>query len=256
MNLLFLDFETQSDDPTTTNATEVGASMFLFDGEKHHQRERLSQLIYDPSYPPQTEQIVDLTGITDEMLQMDGKAPLHVFTHLCAMVAEADYVLAHNKTFDQGVYESVGSRLIPALPQPKKGWICTIQDVPYDKKYKCKKLAHLCYDHKIIVHPDTLHRAINDVDLMAQLITTQYDFHKILKYWETPWVCLFLNGVKGPWEDNGVSNKMAKKLGYSWETPWGTDLKFPKRWVKRLKEDQLQEEKARTPAPFTLSRQT
>lgn len=253
MKLVVLDFETQGDDPTFHKPTEVGA--VLWDTEEEAFTERLSQLIYEPSYEPQTEEIVEITGITDEMLKEKGLSRETVFMNLLSpLVEEADYVLAHNKAFDQTVYETTCRAIGRDIRKPKGGWICTIQDVPYPKKYKCKKLSHLAYDHGVIVDPATLHRAIHDVELLAELILTRYDFNDILAYYQLPWAILFLNGVKGPWEDNGVTNAQAKKLGYSWERPWGTDLTFQKRWVKRIKEDQILAEKAKLPPHFSLTK--
>lgn len=257
MKLLFLDFETQGADAETTNPTEVGAVLFTLSPELVAVRHKaLSRLIWDKSYPPQTEEIVEITGITDEVLKEGGEPAPKVFAELNTLMEESDYVLAHNRAFDQTVYESTCKRLDLPLVTPKKGWICTIQDVPYQKKFKCKKLSHLAYDHGILVHPGTLHRAINDVELLARLILEKYNIKDIIAYRDMPWVNVFLNGVRPPWEDQGVTNVQAKKLGYSWETPWGTDLKFPKRWVKRLKEDQLQLEKMKTPPHFSLTRST
>lgn len=260
MKLLFLDFETQSDDPQTTNPTEVGALLVerrVRQGEPDEfviTRE-LSQLIYDPSYPSQTAEIVELTGITDEMLNNGGLPPAAVFAWIHAMVEEADYVLAHNAAFDRGVYEATARRVRMDIAKPKKGWLCTIQDIPWAKKYKCKKLAHLAYDHGYMVDPSTLHRALDDVKLLSELVLrrSHMSLDQIIAYKETPWAYLRAV-VPAPWEDGGVGTGQAKKLGYGWEKIFGTDLVFPKKWVKRVKETEIEAEKAR--CPFKLMRLT
>lgn len=260
MNLLFLDFETQGEDPRTTNPTEVGAVVvYVGPGEDpnrvYMEGNHLSSLIYEGHYPPQTPEIVELTGITDRMLRDEGVGPRDVFTELLyPLVERSDYCIAHNAAFDRGIYEAVSHRLHLTPPQPKRGWICTVMDVPYPKKYKCKKLSHLAYDHGVMVDPKTLHRALDDVRLLSRFLLSRYPIETVIAYRDTPWVVLALNGVKPPWEDGGVSNTQAKKLKYSWEKPWGTELNFPKRWVKRVKETQIEEEKALMPPHFTLTK--
>lgn len=256
MKLLVLDFETQSDDPATTNATEIGAALINLPdpSSASHTVERLfSQLIYDESYPPQTQEIVDITGITDEMLTKGGVAPLAVFEALSALVSSADYCVAHNAAFDRGVYEACAKRLGLAVAMPGNGWICTVQDVPWPKKYKCKKLSHLAYDHGIMVDPATLHRAINDVELLVKLLLGKYRMSDVIAYRDMPWAYLRAV-VEPPWVDGGVSTGQAKKLGFSWEKIWGCEVVYPKGWVCRVKEDQLEAMKAK--CPFKLMRFT
>lgn len=252
MKLLFLDFETQSDDALNTNPTEVGAFGVTRTKEvrlpdTYMPWEQVSQLIYDPSYPPQTDEIVELTGITDDMLKRYGKPPREVLPSLGDLIAEADYVLAHNRKFDQVVYEATCQRLGIEVKKPKVAWICTIEDVPWAKKYRCKQLAHLAFDHGIQFDRDSLHRALDDVKLLFNLITTCHmTFDQIIEYRNIPWVFIFLNGVAAPWKDGGISNAQAKKLKFGWKKAPGTDgPEFEGRWVKRVKETQVNEEKAK-----------
>lgn len=258
MKLLFIDYETQSDDAKTTNPTEVGCLLVSRryrenEPDEYVVLEEFSQIIYDESYPPQTQEIVDLTGITDEMLKEKGRPAKEVFsTKISPLVAQAQIVMAHNRAFDQTVYESTCSRLGLDPAQPSQGWLCTIQDIPWPKKFKCKKQSHLAYDHGILVHPDTLHRALDDVKLLFSLVTQCHiPFEAILEYWRTPWAILRAN-VQGPWQDGGVGTGQAKKLGYSWEKIFGTDLVFPKMWVKRVRETEIEKEKQQ--APFKITR--
>lgn len=259
MKLLFIDFETQGDDPKTTRPTEVGA-LLIERGEPtgyvtektglrdYHFRiiRRFQELIYDPAtYTPQTQEIIDITGITDDMLKAEGKAPAVVFPTLGQLIEQADYVLAHNREFDQGVYEATCLRLALTPAKPKQRWICTWKDVPYAKKYRCKRLSHLAYDHGVIVPPEELHRAINDVELLARLITTKYDLDEIIKYANTPE--LYLRAmVPPPWEDGGAGRDQAKKHGFRWQDP-GDGRVFEKFWVKKIRETELPELKAIVP---------
>ncbi len=251
MNLLFLDFETQSDDPANTNITEIGATPVILGQPKGLS---YSQLIYEPNYPSQTQEIVELTGITDEILEKEGIFISRGLLHLYELISAADYVLAHNLMFDKTVYSSTCLRHSLPIAQPKKGWICTVNDIKYPKKYKCKRLSHLAFDHGVIVDRSKLHRASGDTELLAELILTKYDFMEIIKYWETPWVFLKAD-IPGPWVgnggDGGIGKSQATKLGYVWEKIWGTDITFPKCWVKRCKETEIEQEKL---APFKIKR--
>jgi hypothetical protein len=50
-----------------------------------------------------------------------------------------------------------------------------------------------------------------------------------------------------------VGKAQAQKIGYSWQTARGTDGPvFDKCWVKRVKENEIEAEKAR--APFKITR--
>lgn len=263
MKLLFLDFETQSDDPATTNVTEIGAILIETSHSKldpetalakeweksggYQELERYSQLVYHADYPPQTEEIVSITGITDQMLQKDGISPPQAFPPLLKMVPKADYILAHNERFDHGVFNAQCRRL--GLDSFTPTWICTWQDVPYPKKYRCKRLSHLAYDHGIVKDASTLHRAINDVELLAELILTKYKMADILAYKNIPWAYICAK-IPAPWEDNKVGVNQAKKLSFRWQEP-SEGMFFEKKWVKRIKETDIEEEKAKCPFPIT-----
>ena len=84
IRILGLDFETQNADPKTTNPTEVGAALYEVDIEQNTWKKLFgfSQFIYEPHYPPQSQKIVELTGITDEILMSQGKPRKEVFERL------------------------------------------------------------------------------------------------------------------------------------------------------------------------------
>lgn len=252
LKILGLDFETNSDDAKTCAVTEVGAILmervlhelghYVFCG-----RQKLSQLVWQKGYPEQSQKIIEITGITDAMLQEGGKPVRGVFQdELFPLMEQADYILAHNKAFDQTVLESVCKRI--GLTPPKRRWICTLTEVPYPEKYRCKQLSHLALDHKLSMDTRELHRAVNDVELMLELICTKYQFDDILAYADMPWVYLQIHTTP-PWEDGGKTTDEAKKLGYYWQTDkrWNdANLVFNKCWVKRVKLDQLEKEKSST----------
>src|SRR5690606_18285085 len=105
-----------------------------------------NQLCYEPEYPAQTEKIVRLTGITDEMLKASGKPRKEVIAkHIVPMMAEADIVLAHNEPFDRGVLESTSKLFEIALPE--REWLCTLRNFPWKEGLTCHKLGHLGWEH-------------------------------------------------------------------------------------------------------------
>ena len=246
MLLLGIDFETQDDKPTTTNVTEVGASLWgcPSDGsgniqEKHFTKiEGFSELIYDKAYPPQTEKILEITGITDQMLSEKG-LPIHdVFVNqLLPLVHKADVIFAHKTAFDKTIFYAQCKKI--GLVPPERTWICTLTEFNWPKKLTCHKLSHLAYEHSIYVDPATLHRAENDCDLMMKLITEKYNIKDIISYAAEPWVYLKAD-CAGPWVDGGVQTGIAKGLGFGWERCKGTDSPtWPKKWVGRWKEREI-----------------
>lgn len=247
--VLGLDFETQDADAKTTRATEVGAALYeaaeLKNGRLELQKiEGFSALMYEPDYPAQSEKIIELTGITDEMLKRDGRPRKEVFeTKLLPLMANADIVLAHKTAFDRTVFEATCGLLDLSFPKDKE-WICTLTNFPWPKRLTCHKLSHLAYEHGIMVDPRTLHRAEQDVDLMMRTVN-EYDFRDVLAYAREPFVYLKAD-ILGPWVgrggDGGVQKEIATGLGFSWESVKGTDFpKWPKTWVGRVKKSKLEE---------------
>jgi DNA polymerase III epsilon subunit-like protein len=261
MKMLFVDFETQSDEPSNTNITEIGAALVEMEARENeppvfHFRDQLETLVYDPAYPPQTDEIVELTGITDARLKAEGILPAVALSKLSPMVAQADVAIAHNKGFDQVVYESSSKRVGLAPVTPPRGWLCTVSEVPYAKKYKCKKLSHLAFDHGMLVDQSQLHRALYDVRLLAYLVTLHYNIHELLAYRDEPWVYLQIQ-IPPPWigrgGDGGIGKAHAVKLGYSWEKARGTETPvFSKCWVKRVKAKAVETEKALAQYPVVV----
>ena len=249
LNVLGVDFETQSSDAVTTNVTEIGAVLEEIswrDGQEGlPARKRLATfgtLVFDPgTYPPQTPEIVEITGITDEMLRSgEGVMTPHAaFSALAHMVEQADLCMAHNKIFDETVYNSQ-VRLL-ALNPPQREWLCSYQEIPYPKKFRCKQLSHLALDHGVAMDGRTLHRAVNDVELMFDLVLNNYHLRDLLEYSREPWVILRAD-ILPPWKDGGKGKDQATGLGYAWETPRGTNQKYEKLWVKRVKKKEVEVE--------------
>lgn len=262
MLVLGIDFETQDADAKTTRITEVGAVLYQYHpGTKDEQFRKVavvSEFCYEEDYPPQSEQIVELTGITDEMLKTQGRPRKEVLERdLLRIFGKADIVVAHKTAFDKTVLDSTCKLF--GIELPEKEWLCTLSNFPWPKKFTCHKLSHLAYDHSILVDPATLHRAVNDVDLMMRLIS-KYDFDEILAYARAPWVYLKAD-ILGPWAgkggDNGVQKAIATSLGFAYEKCKGTDSpSWPKTWVARVKAGQVEhilETVRNSKSPFRVS---
>lgn len=241
-----IDFETQHDDATTTPVTEVGLRLLKITNlGEYSLGESYSSLVYHPEYPPQTPEIVELTGITDEMLKAQGRPPREVFEGLMPYIGRADLVVAYNKKFDETVCRSVTTRL--QLTLPEKRWLCLMDEVPYPKKFRCRKLSHLAFDHGYPVDRGKLHRALDDVDLMLQFVFQHYPIEEVLKYADEPWAIVSAQ-IPPPWTDGGVGKAQASKRGYGWEKPRGDDSKtYSKQWVKRIKVSAVPTETAEAP---------
>lgn len=255
VTVLGVDFETQSKEAATTNVTEIGAVLEEVSWPGPHPgakvsvdmptRKRLATfgtLVFDRGkYTPQTPEIVEITGITDAMLEAESgvMTPKAAFEALMHMVEKADFIMAHNKIFDETVYNSQ-VRLLGICP-PERPWICSYQEVPYPPKYRCKQLSHIALDHRVPMDHRDLHRAVNDVELMLDLVLGNYHLEDVLAYAMEPWVVLRAD-ILPPWKDGGKGKDQATQLGYAWETPRGTTDKYEKFWVKRVKQNKVEEE--------------
>ena len=240
IRILGLDFETQDADPKTTNPTEVGAALYEVDIAQNTWKKLFgfSHFIYEPHYPPQSQKIIELTGITDEILMSQGKPRKEVFERLLLpLVNQADIVMCHKTAFDWTLFVETCKRV--ELTPPVKELLCTLTNFPWPGKYTCHKLGHLAWEHGIDVKAADLHRAENDVDLMVQLVASKYKIKDVLAYARSPWVYLKAD-ILGPWAgkggDGGVQKGIASGLGFSFESVKGTDFpKWPKTWVTRVK---------------------
>lgn len=261
MKLTGVDFETQGDDAATTNVTEIGAIQVDWfppgtfvpipgeaacDDEAYRILDQYSTLVKDPDYPPQPEEIVELTGITDEMLAQDGKPRAEAFPTLVKMIAESDYAVAHNKNFDEVVFKSTCKALglaIPATP-----WLCSMTDIEYPLRFRCRQLPHLCFDHGIMMDTTKNHRALYDVQHMMFLLA-KYPLLDVIKYASESWVyfqAIFPPPFGATATEGLVGKTKAQKLGYGWEKARGDTREFPKYWVKRVKERHVEQERKKT----------
>jgi len=231
MKILGIDFETTGLDPQKDRITEVG--LVLWDSESKQPVRITGFLVKTPT--PVSAEISRLTGITNELLRDYGVDPIPAMKSIVALVAQADFMCAHNGTeFDKLFLEAELQRRgadIRTLP-----WIDTRTDLPKEAYQlgKSASLRYLATDHGFL-YP--AHRAVDDVLAMLRILA-MYDINETIKRAQTPNV-----NVRAvvSFDDR----LQAKERGYYWKP----ELKL---WVKPLKLDEVEAEKEAAPFPVVL----
>jgi DNA polymerase III epsilon subunit-like protein len=256
MIVCFYDTETNGLDPRVSLPTEVAAVKFQYNSLVKPQWELVSEFsafIWDESYPPQTPEIVELTGITDGLLKEQGAPPALVFAEMVPYLMGVDIIVAHNAQFDRSFFEAALKR--HGLLEPQFEWLCTKTNFDWPKKYSCHRLTHLALEHFIEFKMRDMHRATADCKLLQQLVAL-YDFDKALAYSREPFQ--FVVALpKPPWEDGGAQVAFVKSLGFQWEkVQWAqSKLTFYKKWVHYAKVSKIPgiiEKIAKSESPFEV----
>jgi len=158
---LIVDVETTGLDAATDRIIEFGAVPFDFDseGRVYTVHEPLSYF-EDPERPIPTK-VVELTGITDDMVRghrIDDEA-VHT------AIAQTQLVIAHNADFDRKFLE----RRFPDFAS--KHWACSLTEVPWDAfGIGGRKLEYLLFKGCGEFH--TGHRATDDCLATLHVLVT------------------------------------------------------------------------------------
>lgn len=220
-----IDFETQGFNAATDAPTEVGIVAF---NDKFEELYSLNFLIKSPLTIPQTQEIIEITNITDEMIS-GGTPESEVVAQIYTCLKEAKAIFAYNAPFDMSFLNEMLRRneapLLDVLV------VDVMRDIQYPSRLTCKKLSHLAYDHGIIVNSGELHRAVADVRLMIKLLA-KYNLWEAMANAREPKVQLRIK-TPAPWIDK-QGNEYAKAQGYR----FNPDNKF---WVKQVRESQVEE---------------
>lgn len=253
MNLL-IDFEATGLDTKKERIIEIGA-MVVDDSWNPVPDRQLSVLVWESGYPALIDEVVKVTNITQDDLNTNSITPREAFEQLAKIIdSDIKHIVAFNRGYDEPLFReemfrnemTMNHQMNWLLSSP---WLCAMVDVETNYLYKSWRLAHLALEYGVTVNPKLLHRAINDVELMRQMLqaagTTP---QRMYEYQQSPWVYVRAL-VKKPWEDNGASTALAKARGYNWEQCKGdeTQRKFDKAWVKRVKQKDVAKEET---APF------
>lgn len=219
------DFETQGFNPETDAPTEIG--MIKFD-ENFQEVQSLNLFIRSPLTKPQTQEILELTGITDEMIN-GGVDEGEALKQICEFISDGKVFFAYNSPFDAAFMRALFSRNGMGF----NGFTVDAQrDIDYPAKYKCRKLSHLAFDHGIYPEEGTqAHRAVTDVRLMIKLMS-KYDIQKAIANAKEPKVQLRIK-TPPPWEDK-LGNEYAKANGYRFVP----ETKF---WCKEVRESEVEQ---------------
>lgn len=225
MRLLGVDFETTGLDLQNDYIIEVGA--VLWDTEKKTPVHLYSSLIQREEVKELKPEIIELTGITMDMIHLVGEYAGKVFDTLLGLIELADYCVAHNaKAFDKPMFDNQLKRNFK--PIPEKYWLDTRTDVPYPKNITTRNLKYLLADHGII-NPFS-HRALTDAMCMMTLLS-KYDINEVIEISKTP--TLLVRALV-----SYEFRQMAKDQSYHWNQK--TQM-----WTKNLKSNQLESEIAR-----------
>jgi len=243
VRLLGLDFETSGFDPKVDRIIEVGA--VLWDSDKKAPLSIHSNLVGDADYPLLSDEIIQVTGITNDMLNEFGRSitdPLLLLDGICNR-HKVSYIVAHNgQNFDRHfLLEELKRTGLDKICPTIMGlpWLDTLYDIPFEKAPDSRKLNHLALDHNFM-NPFK-HRAVFDA-LTCLMVLSNYSLEDVATYSKEPWIVV---RALVSFDDR----QLAKDKKYSWEKLG--DGAYPKMWVKKIKENAL--EKEQTESKFKLA---
>lgn len=177
---------------------------------------------------PLTQEIIDLTGITMDMLEGQNLD----FGKMEAILEKTDFVVAHNAAFDRPFTHDLSNTF------SEKKWACSMSNVSWREiGFESLKLTHLASDLGFYFEP---HQA--DKDCLAGLaVLAQTDesgesyFHKMITTAEKD--SITFRAEYAPFEAKDI----LKKRGYSWKD--GSDGGI-KGWETVISIDMADDERA------------
>lgn len=204
-----------------------------------------SYYIYEPCYgeEPSPPEVVDIHGIPNEWLRKWGRPLDSVVSVLGSALRDfdVDFIVAHNgENFDRpfllrqmellcGPYTASTER-VESTP-----WLDTKADIEYPPRFKSTALTSVAAELGFL-NPFP-HAALMDVCTMLKVLD-QFNFDAVVTRSKTPWVTVRAVVTYDNREE-------AKKRRYSWEK-LGEET-YPKSWVKRIKENEVERETAEAP---------
>lgn len=201
-----LDVETTGLNQAEDSIIEIGIRQFLFNrntGEIIALGKSYGSF-QDPGKPLSAE-IINLTGITDEMLtgqEID-------WNKVQALLEESSVIIAHNARFDRPFLDR------KAKISTEKIWACSLKQIDWTKKgFTSSKLELLNIYHGFFTDS---HRAINDVDALLYLLSLPEEQNN------RPYLCELLANARRPMSQvvaTGApfeSKDQLKNRAYSWD---------------------------------------
>lgn len=203
---LILDVETTGLSHADDVIIELAIRQFLFNKNTGEvlKLEKSYSSFQDPQRPLR-EEIIQLTGITDEMLvnqSIDWKAVEEIFE-------SSQIIIAHNARFDRPFIEKNLKKSVDKI------WGCSLKQIDWAAKgFFSSKLELLNIYHGFFVDA---HRAINDVDALLYLLSLSSDertntyLSEIISNARRPTVQIIASS--SPFE----TKDLLKIRGYNWD---------------------------------------
>ena len=240
MQVFILDFEATDKDAAKARPLELYVA--ILDPDTKRVVNSFHALMLGPDYPPISQEILDLTGITLQELADNSVTPKRAFENFLSLVQKDDVLVAHNAhDYDKVLFETECRR--QAITPPAVIWVDTRYDIPYTMRNQCRILSHLALEHGVPVDMSKLHRAKADVDLLVQIIAL-YDFNVVYAL-ATEKKLIIQADVSFEKKD------LAKDLKYRWQEPC-KGLFFAKKWVKQIRESELNNERMAASFPVKV----
>jgi DNA polymerase-3 subunit epsilon len=223
MYILGLDFETTGLAESQDIVTEIGA--VIWDWEAKRPVLISNELVKIPEGVRLNKVVVEMNGITEDLLGKFGEEPVEAFKKLNEFGKKADYVMAHNADFDRRFYSSSITRCKLEDELSRKLWIDSSTDVEYPFRIKTRRLVFLAAEHNFLC--PYAHRAVFDVLTMFKVVQ-DYDINEIVRSAAEQKYELVADVL---FEDKN----RAKERGFSWDST-------QRLWVKTVKESKLKGE--------------
>ena len=162
---------------------EIGAVLWSF--RRNAPIQIFSHLIDEEDRLPVSEELRELTGIDEQMLQLWGlkkKDIAEKLRELVTIMDRADYLMAHGAHhYDKPMLGALYERF--ALEMPRKIWIDSSDDIEFSKTIKHRSLSALEYAHGFI-NPFP-HRALTDTLSMLK-VASEYSLDRMARLAESP----------------------------------------------------------------------
>lgn len=211
MKLLIIDTETTGLCPADSTVIELGA--VLFDVELRSVICQISFLL-----PTLTNEAEFVNRIQPELTMRVPDLTSPMAASFWAMVAEADYAVAHNSAFDRQWFG--GQSSLPSMPLQ---WVCSMEDIqwPLNTKRGRASVMSLCVDYGVPVWQ--AHRALTDCIYLAEVMKREPQLEQLIENALLPRHVYVSNlGYE--------QRQHCKDAGFTWNNL------VPKMWAKKLTE--------------------
>lgn len=237
MKLLSLDIETTGLDIETCEIIEIGYT--LHDTDTGSMAPVLIKSDFVLPKNPLTEEITDITGITDVILQKYGIQIDEALLNFVNFMNEfsPDFIVGQNIIdYDAPIMRRY-LPLIKEAPLDKKTFIIDTKiDLPFKREPKNKSLTFMAADIAKFVNPFA-HRAVFDC-LTTMKLMECFDIGKIIQNAMTPIVHLRA-------DVSFHTKDLVKGTGYT----WNPEMKI---WEKKLREARAEEIEKNRPFPVIV----